>query len=108
MFTFNFDNINDIATLIFKNDFLEIECSPENFLHLNEHGYESECNNGECSIYYSEKLIIFEVAKYGDGEGGSLSISLKMTEEIFNSLKEALKQWKKIIDEKEKEEEKDN
>ena len=97
MFTFSYDEEYDSATLHFKNELLEIECCPENCADLFEDSYDSAPSNGEFRFHYDKDKIVFNVAKYGNGQGGCLTLVFKMTKEILNSLEEALKEWRSII-----------
>jgi len=105
MFTFTFDSEYDSVTLLFKNEVLEISCCPENLADLGEDGYDSAPSNGEFSFYYDAEKITFSVAKHGDGQGGGIDITLKMTKEIRESLETALNEWRAVIKKREEEEE---
>jgi hypothetical protein len=104
MFTFTYDSNYDrnSVSLIFKNEILEIECCPESYQDLYEDGvkffaYDSAPCNGEFRFHYDDEKIIFNAAKYGDGQGGCLTLVLKMTKEIRKSLDNALNEWRAII-----------
>ena len=97
MFTFSYDIENDSVSLVFKNEILEIDCSPECFYELVEDGYDSAPSNGEFHFYYDDTSITFNVGKYGDGQGGCLTIVLEMTKEIRESLEKAITEWRALI-----------
>ena len=105
MFTFEYDNEYEIATLLFSNEVLEISCSPETFEELCEDGYDSAPSNGEFSFSYDAEKISFAVAKHGDGQGGRIDITFRMTKEIHESLEIALNEWREIIKRKKEDEE---
>ncbi len=104
MFTFDYDNEYEIATLLFSNEVLEISCCPESLDGLCEDGYDSAPSNGEFSFSYDAEKISFTVAKHGDGQGGSIDISFRMTKEIRESLEIALNEWRAVIKRKKEEE----
>jgi hypothetical protein len=103
MFRFTYED--DSVSLIFKNDILEIECCPESCEDLNDDGYDSAPSNGEFTFHYDDEKITFSAAKYGDGQGGCLTLVLKMTKEIRESLENALNEWRYVIKMKSEEEE---
>lgn len=92
MFTF----VHDTASLIFKNEFIELCCTPDGIEreHFYKNGYDSEPPNGEFNFTFNDKDIFFNCSKYGCGQGGSLSITLKMTSEIKESLDKAFRDMK--------------
>lgn len=93
MFIFNYVE----KCLTFKNDFMELNFSPENPDCINENGFDSSPSNGEFNFYYKDDEIIFNCVKHGDKKGGSLSYKFKMTSEIKESLYQALLDWKNYI-----------
>jgi hypothetical protein len=105
MFTFIYDseNKNNSATLYFKNDILEMSCSPENIVDLEDDGYNSAPSNGEFMFYYDEENISFRVEKYGERRGGNINISFRMTKKIRESLEIALNEWRQLIERKSEE-----
>ena len=94
MFTISFDKEYDIVTLSFSNGIIDIECVPEDSSCFSEDGFDSSPSNGEFSFVFNKETITFNIAKHGDGRGGSFSISLKMTEEIYESLENVMKKWR--------------
>ncbi len=102
MFTLYYDREYNTVSLIFKNEILEIDCSPECLKCLYDDGediysYDSTPSNGEFRFHYDDKNITFNAAKYGDGQGGCLTLVLKMTKDIRKSLDEAINEWKEVI-----------
>ena len=98
MFTLHYDSEYNMVSLIFKNEILEIDCSPECLKYLYDDGaYDSTPSNGEFRFHYDDENITFNAAKYGDGQGGCLTLVLKMTKEIRKSLDEAINEWKEVI-----------
>ena len=95
MFTLICDE--NTVTLKFNNDFLNITCFPENAEDLFETGFDSAPSNGDFNFFYDDKKIVFNVGKYGDGLGGSLTVELKMTSEIKESLGKALDEWREYM-----------
>ena len=88
------------TTLIFENDNMSIDCSPEypELLKGEEIGkegsFDSAPSNGEFSFDWNEKFISFTCAKRGDGLGGNLRIEIKSTPEILDSLIRCLRELK--------------
>ena len=98
MFTFNFNNNN--VYLTFDNDFLHIQCQPDeellnNKMVLGSHIYyeKDENEKDNFSFSYDDEKVIFS-----SGQLGSIVIVLKMTKEIKNSLEKALEDWRKQLD----------
>lgn len=87
MFNFNFES----TSLVFKNEYMELICIPEDLDYLKKNGFDSKTSNGEFKFTYNNYKIIFTSAAYG---GGSLTITLNMTDDIKESLEKALKEWK--------------
>jgi hypothetical protein len=100
MFTFRNDYT---VTLRFKNEFIDLECRPENPTEIQEDGFDSGPSNGEFYFYYNDDVITFAAARYGDGNGGNLNVTLKMTPEIKESLEVALKEWRIYLKRKDEE-----
>ena len=98
---FSFANDDDMITLSFKNEMIQIECYPEDPSAICDDGYSSDPSNGEFEFYYNDDSISFTAAKYGDGRGGSLSLTFKMTPEIKESLKNAMSEWRRYLEERE-------
>jgi hypothetical protein len=96
MFTFTYDEFNSVS-LEFENEFLKLECVPESSEYLDDHGYSSCPSNGEFEFYFNEETITFNAAKRGDGQGGTLTITLKMTKEIRESLEKAMEDWRVFL-----------
>ena len=104
---FSFSKDNDMITLYFKNELIEITCDPENpdCLLDENNGFDSSPSNGEFNFYYDDNYISFFVGKYGDGNGGALMIKFKMNDAIKESLKNALREWREYLEKKRLEDE---
>lgn len=82
--------------LSFKSDSFSMSFSPEDSEcpEIADSGsFEAHPCNGNCSFEWNSDAIKFNLAKYGDGQGGDLSITIKNTPEIMSSLKDCLNQW---------------
>ena len=91
------------VTLVYTSATINFRFNPENPdgipSLISGHGeFSGTTSNGVCSFIWTPTSISFEVAKYGDGEGGSLSIVVANSPETMESLKEALNQWKAAIE----------
>ncbi len=95
MFTFHLDD--DHVSLSFRNELIDIEFDPEDATALFEDSFDSRPSNGEFSFDFNEDTITFYIAKHGDGQGGSFSLSLKMTQEIRDSLENAMRKWREYL-----------
>lgn len=83
------------SSIIFKNEDIAIECSPEsiedfNCYRMKEKNFDREPPNGMFYFKWDKHFVEFCTAKYGSGGGGSLLIKLKMTPEILQSLNDTL------------------
>ena len=95
MFSLKVNEYDDVR-LMFQNENIHIDCSPENPHALTDDGdLNSMPSNGEFNFCFDENQITFLCAKYGDGNGGYLEIKLKMTEDIKKSLDECIEKWRK-------------
>ena len=56
--------------------------------------------NGHFEFVFDNSKITFRAAKYGGGEGGSLTIVVKMTTVIKKSLDDALNEWRQYLNER--------
>ena len=100
---FRFFVSDDIVTLLFQNDNIEIRCCPETPDGLNSNSYVADTVDGFFDFSFDDKKIRFSAARYDrGGEGGSLSIYVKMTPEIKKSLDDALNEWREYLKEREK------
>ena len=52
------DLSSEYVALRFKNQMIEIQCSPANYQDLFDNGYESDPRNGEFRFYYDDDHII--------------------------------------------------
>ena len=99
MFKFCVDD--DIISLIFENDNMEIHCCPVNPDKLSKNSYKANTCDGHFEFSFNNSSITFRAAKYEKGEeGGSLAIYVKMTTEIKKSLDDALNEWRLYLDER--------
>ena len=96
MFTITFDD--DYVSLSFRNELIAIEFDPEDATALLEDGFDSAPSNGDFSFSFNEEAITFYIAKHGDGQGGRFSLSLKMTQEIRDSLENAMRKWREYLE----------
>ena len=99
---FKFCVSDDIVSLIFENDNMEIHCYPENPDRLYKSSYSAKTCDGHFEFSFNNRSITFRAAKYEKGEGGSLSIYVEMTSEIKKSLDDALNEWREYLNEREK------
>lgn len=95
---FYFINDNDYISLKFKNDVLNISFEPQEPSELYEDGFNSGPSNGEFYFHHTDEDITFCCGKYGDGLGGTLNITVKMTSEIKESLDKAISEWRKYLE----------
>lgn len=84
---------------------ITISLSPENTVCIQDvnieakHGcFNSDPCNGEFSLDWNENKIDICCARHGDGNGGSLFVSIPATQETLSSLKSSLRKWKEAID----------
>ncbi len=103
MFTITFDHEYDKVSLSFRSELIDIEFNPEDCTALLDDGFDSAPSNGEFSFSFNEETISFSIAKHGDGQGGSFSLSLKMTKEIKESLDNAISEWRRYLEAREEE-----
>ena len=101
MFTITFDD--DYVSLSFRNQLIEIDFDPEDATALLEDGFDSDPSNGEFSFSFNEEAITFNIAKHGDGQGGRFSLSLKLTQEIRDSLENAMRKWREYLEARDEE-----
>ena len=113
MFTIEIQEEN-VVSLCYKQGQVEFSFCPENtngILDLTKDDdytqgeFSNEAGNGHCSFEWNEKTISFEVAKYGDGEGGHLVIRVDNNPETMSSLKDCLNKWREIAENIKEEEE---
>jgi hypothetical protein len=98
---FKFFVSDDIVSLIFENDNMEIHCYPENPDRLYNDSYKADTCDGHFEFTFNDSSITFRVAKYGKGgEGGNIVIYVKMTSEIKKSLDDALNEWRLYLNER--------
>ena len=103
MFTLEINE--DSLTLKFedKDRGLKIVCCPEDITCLTDGGFDSCPSNGEFYFYKKDTKIVFTCAKYGNGSGGSLEISVDVTPEIAESYERILEEWKTFLQERDEE-----
>ena len=95
------------ACLIFENDSIKLELIPcevgliidsndsdDEVVDNGQHHYRSNPKNGKYGFYYDKNQITFTSSGYGNGQGGALYITIKMTDEILKSLEESLKEMR--------------
>jgi hypothetical protein len=110
-FTISYEKDDRVLTLELAYHGLSLQFTPENYCFIKnmeaESGeYNTKPGNGVFCLTWSPTLIELSCAKYGDGEGGSSSISIPTpSKELSASLRDALRTWKKIVDEEIKENE---
>lgn len=59
--------------------------------------FDTSPSNGGFSLEWSPTVIRVSVAKYGDGRGGTLDVTVKANPEMLESLKSALREWKALF-----------
>ena len=87
------DDRCECVDLIFQNDTILISVSPEDLFAFNEmkdNEYNSDPGNGDFKFRWDDKEITFTCAKYGNGKGGSINITIRMTPEILKSLQNCI------------------
>lgn len=100
MFSVRVDKDDDIidVTLKYDSPTVRFEFDPENPHALpspigDSGEFRGTNSNGEFHFSWSPESITFVSARYGDGEGGSLSITVTNTADTMASLKKALEGW---------------
>ena len=84
---------DDDVTLKFESETFNLEFAPQNPKALKDGVFNSQPTNGECYFREDAAEIIFNCAKFGCGQGGSLTVKIKMTSEIKASLENCIKVW---------------
>jgi hypothetical protein len=56
--------------------------------------FDTSPSNGICAFSWDSQSLFFQLGKFGDGNGGSLCITLRNTPEVLQSLKGCLTLWK--------------
>ena len=107
MFTIEINPEEQSVTLSFVSDHFTLKFTPEDSQHildvnLGESGnFDTSPGNGECSMTWTPEQFFFNVARYGDGSGGYLYVTIKNTPEIMQSFRECIDKWvdyAKLID----------
>lgn len=97
---FAFEIVEECVTLTFTDNNFSVSFSPEDIEHImnidiGDSGKFDSCPwNGECSLQWNSEKFIFNVAKFGDGKGGSLTITVPNTPELMKSFRSSIEQWK--------------
>lgn len=55
-------------------------------------------SNAQFALTWSPELITIVCGRYGDGNGGSVEMSVKSTPELLKSLQKSLKVWKEAVE----------
>lgn len=98
------DDITTVA-LVYKEGGVTLKSEPENVDHIlsidipETGSFDTNPSNGTFCITWHTKKILMTVAKYGDGEGGSLTGKIKKTDAALDSLFLCLRCWKKAAEE---------
>lgn len=104
MFIINIDDDDDgciCITLLFKNENVEFEFSPEscqdNF-EVGESGrFRLPQHDGINEFHWDESNLTFHLATYGTGFGGKMVFTVKNTPEIMQSWQTCLLKWKEAL-----------
>jgi hypothetical protein len=93
-------NANEDSTIKLRYDGdVRISMSPEEPQQITGINFDvdtsfSTCtSNGEWSIDWTSDFIVMTVAKFGDGGGGDLNVSIKKTPEIMASFMSCMRKW---------------
>jgi hypothetical protein len=84
--------------LNYLDDCVSLTFSPENSaaikdVNLDTDGFDTATCNGEFSLNWNGEFITMNIAKYGDGEGGSQWTKIRKTPEVMASLLKCLQEW---------------
>ena len=88
-------------SLHFQNEFMSLSCCPEYPGAINsskKNKFVCRPCNGEFSFNWNDEKITFTCGKYGDGQGGNLTISFKVTPEILISLDKCIEEIKTFVE----------
>jgi len=88
-------------SLHFQNEFMTLTCCPEfpdAVNNMKKNKFDSGPSNGCFSFNWTDKKITFKCARYGDGFGGDLIVSFKVTPEILISLEKCLEEIKTFVE----------
>jgi hypothetical protein len=92
------------VTLTLEIHGITISLSPEDVEFIRDVDIEDEKGcfnsdpcNGEFSLDWNENKIDICCARYGDGNGGNLFVSIPATQETLSSLKSSLRKWKEAV-----------
>lgn len=95
---FKFLTSDGIVTLFFQYGDIEIRCCPEAPEMLGSNSYVADTRDGFFDFSFDDKKIRFSAARYDKGgQGGTLSIYVKMSSEIKKSLDDALNEWREYL-----------
>lgn len=106
MFTITTEVDDDylLVTLTYKSSTgLEFSFEPENAeaitdINIDDNGdFDTSRSGGTCCFRWSPNSLTFETSRYGDGNGGALTINVPNTPETMNSLKQCLLTWKEAV-----------
>jgi hypothetical protein len=107
MFTLENSDSGDVV-LKFTSDAFSLKFSPEDVHHLSDDDAYGSFNNdaghfygnGVCRFDWSPDDITFWVATHDKGNGGDLSVTVRMTPIILKSLRACLELWRTKLDRK--------
>lgn len=91
------------VNLMYKKDGIEFSITPESVGYIDsidecdEKGcFDTNPSNGCFMFRWDKNLLTFNVGKSGDGCGGYIYMTIENTEQIMESLKECLSEWKEV------------
>lgn len=102
MFTFTAEKVTDGEEvscdfqLHYADDSVTLELSPEKHspIVITDRGSFDSCpGNGDFTFSWNRDHFSFTVGKYGDGNGGTLIVTVKNTPELHRTFVTALEQW---------------
>ena len=95
-------NTYDVS-LKYSDDRISLTLEPEYPECIVDVNLDTDCrldsspSNGEFYLAWDSKSIFLSVAKYGDGQGGSLTVTINRTPEVMASLMKCLKEWQDVF-----------
>ena len=95
------DGVYHDITLHYTDGDLNVAFAPEDPDHiksvnLDKGIFDTSPSNGSFGLSWSGKVIMIDVARYGDGQGGSTTTTIAKTPERMESLMACLKQWQAL------------
>jgi hypothetical protein len=97
---FSAEVVDEEVVLKYASDSFTLRFAPERHEALDAVGevgsFDTYPRNGVCHLEWNADQVVFGIGKFGDGNGGELTVTIRNSPAVMKSLIDSLTRWKEF------------